>query len=169
MLRLHLLVFGKQSVCFTKIYADIPAHVSLNDTGNNISLFTIELVEQNRALLFSYLLKDNVLGIGCSNTSEFLAVDVNPDNIINLRILIDKKCICKCDLDRGIHYIIPGLNYRLLGAHSVITRLTVNRYLNVVRLAEVLLTCLDKRVLNSLKQRLLAYFLFLLECIKRLQ
>lgn len=80
-LSLHLLHFVKHGIRLTKIYADVAADVTLYDTGNNLMLLRMELIEYCLALLLADLLQDYILGILRSDTTELLRLDLLTNRI----------------------------------------------------------------------------------------
>ena len=124
-------------------------------------LFLKVLIVDSTALFLTDFLKDNILGVLSSDTSKFLRIKRNCNYITNLCLFCYLLCIIKADLNLWIHNIICKLDYFFIGIAFEVAVYSVNFNSDIVNFSKIILACCNKRILNCIKQRILADVLLL--------
>ena len=160
----YLLVFCKHSICLSKINAVVSSHASLNNTCYNVSLFSVILIENHFPLFLTDFLKNHIFRILCSNTSKLFGFHFYIYHISQCILGMHHSSICKTDF---CHWILHFFYNGFLCKYAEITGLRINIYLNVICFSKMILACLNQRLLNSLKQCILADRFFFFQNIQR--
>ena len=158
-----LLILSEDRICLAKIDADIFAHDTLYDTCNDFFLHSVVLIVKNFALFLTDLLKDDVLSILCCDTSEFLGLDLNFDHVSEFCVGIDLLCVCKGDLQCRILY---EFLYFTLSVNTEITGFRIDHYMYIISFTEMVLTCLDQRLLDCSQKCILTDIFFFFQDIQ---
>ena len=162
-LALHLLIFHEHGICFAQIDADVSAVIPLHDTGHHVALFSIVLIEQCFSLFLADLLQDHVLGILSGDPAKLLGLDLHVHNVAHLIAGIHHLCLLQRDLLCRILYLFYN---GLLRIYCKITGLAVDVHMDVVSLAEMVLTGCQQGILNGLQKGVLADIFFFFQYIQ---
>ena len=142
----YLLVFTEDTVCLTEIYADVLAHHTLYDTGNNFFFHSVILIIKNFTLFFTNFLKNDVLCILCCDTSKFFGVDLNFNNITEFCIGIKLLSFYQRNLHCRIFYEFLNLS---LCINAEIAGFRINCHMHIICFTEMVLASLDQGLLDS--------------------
>ena len=155
-------IFHQDGIYFTKVYADISADITLNNTGNDILFFLIIFLKKYFSFLFTDFLKDYVLGIHGSDTSEFFGFDLYVYDITKLIFGVQLFCVFQADLHDRIFYFLYN---RLFCVHVELTGYRINKYLYIVCFSKVVFTCLKQGLFDCFQKGILADVFFFLQYI----
>ena len=102
----YLLVFTEDTVCLTEVYADVLAHHTLYDTGNNFFFHSVILIIKNFTLFFTNFLNNNLFCFLSCNTAKILWCCFLSDHISYDLARISYSCLCNRNLSCLIFYFL---------------------------------------------------------------
>ena len=171
MLAMHLLAFHQDCINLTEVNTDIITTVTLNNTGDNLTLFLKILCIQHLSLLLADLLNNNLLCLLCSDSAEVLWDHLGRYGITQLNLAIFQGCLSQSDLCSRILYQIILYNL-IIRKYLDLSGITVDRNTDIVRLTlKLILAGSHQRILNRLENDVLTDLFLLfdrLQCFNKL-
>ena len=135
-LALYLLALIEDCIHPSKVDAYIPAKIALHDACHHILFLCIILVVKDLALFLTDFLQNDILGILCRNTAEFLGIQRDLHRITQIILGAQHLGVRQADF----HYIVFHLLHNgFFCIYSTITGVGVYRDFYVIGFSKMVL------------------------------